>query len=82
MSHPSRWLAVLRILVGLWFLKALSTKMQFVLVGGFVPFIEVEPRWMDTMASIVTKQAAENPILWYKAFLEQTVLPNSALFAQ
>lgn len=82
MSHPSRWMAVLRILVGCWFLKALSTKMQFVLLGGFVPFIEVEPRWMDTMVTLVTKQAAENPILWYKAFLEQTVLTHSALFAQ
>ena len=31
MSHPSRWMAVLRMLVGLWFLKALFSKMEFVL---------------------------------------------------
>ncbi|MEO8140297.1 MAG: hypothetical protein ABI742_11660, partial [Gemmatimonadota bacterium] len=82
MSHPSRWLAVLRILVGFWFLKALTSKMDFVLLGGFVPFIGVEPRWLATMPNILAKQIADNPILWYKAFLEQTVLPNSALFAQ
>jgi thiosulfate dehydrogenase (quinone) large subunit len=82
MSNPGRWLAGLRMLIGLWFAKALWTKMQFVLLGGFVPFLGVEPRWLATMPAIVTKQAAENPILWYKAFLEQTVLPNSALFAQ
>jgi thiosulfate dehydrogenase [quinone] large subunit len=82
MSHPSRWLAVLRILVGLWFLKALTSKMDFVLLGGFVPFIGVEPRWMETMPNILAKQIADNPILWYRAFLEQTVLPNSQLFAQ
>jgi len=34
------------------------------------------------MPELVARQAAENPILWYKAFLEQTVLANSTLFAQ
>lgn len=82
MSHPSRWLAVLRILVGLWFVKALWSKMDLVFLGGFFPFLGVEQRWIDTMPVIVAKQAAENPILWYKAFLEQTVLTHSALFAQ
>ena len=82
MSNPNQWLAVLRILVGFWFVKALTSKMDFVLLGGFFPFIGVEPRWLATMPELVTRQAAENPILWYKSFLEQTVLPNSALFAQ
>ena len=82
MTCPSQWLAVLRILIGFWFVKALTSKMDFVLLGGFFPFIGVEPRWLSMMPELVTKQAAENPILWYKTFLEQTVLPNSALFAQ
>ena len=33
------------------------------------------------MPKIVTKQASENPIAFYKQFLEATVLPNSNLFA-
>lgn len=82
MSHPSRWLAVLRILVGLWFVKALWSKMDLILLGGFVPFLGVEPRWIETMPTIVARQMAENPILWYKAFLEQTVLTHSVLFAE
>ena len=82
MSHPSRWLAVLRIVVGLWFVKALWKKMELVLLGGFVPFPGVEQRWIESMPAIVAKQAAENPILWYKSFLEQTVIPNAALYAQ
>jgi thiosulfate dehydrogenase [quinone] large subunit len=82
MSHPSRWLAVLRILVGVWFVKALWTKLDVVLLGGFFPFLGVEPRWIAAMPAIVTKQAAENPILWYKAFLENTVIPNAGLYAQ
>jgi thiosulfate dehydrogenase [quinone] large subunit len=82
MSHPSRWLAVLRILVGLWFVKALTSKMDFVLLGGFFPFIGVEPRWLVKMPELVLRQAAENPIGWYKAFLEQTVLTHGELFAR
>jgi uncharacterized membrane protein YphA (DoxX/SURF4 family) len=82
MSKPSLWLVVLRVLVGLWFLKALWTKLDVALLGGFFPFLEAEPRWIAAMPTLVAKQAAENPILWYKAFLEQTVLPHSVLFAQ
>jgi hypothetical protein len=37
MSHPAEWLAVLRIVVGLYFVKSLVTKMSVVMVGGVVP---------------------------------------------
>ncbi len=82
MSHPDRWMAVLRIMLGLWFVKALWTKLDLVLLGGFFPFLGVEPRWIEMMPKIVARQAAENPILWYKAFLDGTVLPHAALFAE
>lgn len=82
MSHPDRWMAVLRIVLGFWFVKALWTKLDVVLLGGFFPFLGVEPRWVAMMPTIVARQAAENPIVWYKAFLDSTVLPNAALFAQ
>jgi len=49
MSHPSRWLAVLRILVGLYFVKALWTKLDLVFLGGFFPWLGVEPRWIEAM---------------------------------
>jgi uncharacterized membrane protein YphA (DoxX/SURF4 family) len=82
MSNPSRWLACLRIVVGLYFAKALWTKMSIVLAGGFFPLPAASARWIETMPQIVAKQASENPILWYKGFLEGTVLPNGPLFAQ
>ncbi len=82
MSSPSRWMAVLRVCVGLWFLKAITSKMDFVLLGGFVPFIGVEPEWIVRMPDLVARQAAENPILWYRAFLEGTVLAHREFYAQ
>ena len=82
MSQSGRWLALLRIVVGLYFAKAIIYKMSITLVGGFLPLPMASQRWIETMPGIVGKQAADNPILWYKSFLDNTVLANPALFAQ
>jgi uncharacterized membrane protein YphA (DoxX/SURF4 family) len=74
----ARALAILRVWVGFWFLKALWTKMGFGLFG-FLP--GASDRWIETMPKIIGRQMAENPIGWYKAFVEGTVLPNAATFA-
>lgn len=82
MDHPAEWLAVLRIVVGLYFVKSLVTKMTFVLLGGIVPLPAVSERWLTVMPKIVAKQASENPLLFYKQFLEGTVLTHGSVFAQ
>jgi uncharacterized membrane protein YphA (DoxX/SURF4 family) len=82
MAHPAEWLAVLRIVVGLYFVKSLVTKLSIVTVGGFLPVPMVSERWVTVMPKIVTRQASENPLTFYKQFLEGTVLPNSTVFAQ
>ena len=82
MNHPAEWLAVLRIVVGLYFVKSLVTKMSFVMLGGIFPVPAVSERWLSVMPKIVAKQASENPLTFYKQFLEGTVLPHSNLFAQ
>jgi uncharacterized membrane protein YphA (DoxX/SURF4 family) len=82
MSHPSQWLALLRIVVGLYFVKSLITKMSIVLVGGVLPLPAVSGRWISVMPKIVAKQASDNPISFYKQFLENTVLTHSGVFAQ
>ena len=74
----ARALAILRIWVGLWFAKAIVTKLGFGLLG-FLP--GASARWIETMPKIIGRQMAENPIGWYKAFVESTVLPNATAFA-
>ena len=81
-AHPDKWIAFLRIVVGLYFVKSLITKMSIVVVGGFLPVPAVSERWIGVMPKIVAKQAAENPIASYKQFLEGTVLTHPELFAQ
>lgn len=79
LHDPARWLAVLRIVVGLWFIKGMWTK--WVWVGGFLPIPVATDRWVESMSRIVTGYAESTPIDWYRAFLEQVVLPNAELFA-
>ncbi|MGH7525426.1 MAG: DoxX family protein [Gemmatimonadales bacterium] len=81
MTHPAQWLAALRIAVGLYFLKSIVTKMSIGLAGGFLPIPVVSERWISVMPKIVTKQASENPIAFYRQFLEGTVLTHGELFA-
>lgn len=80
-SHAAEWLAVLRVAVGLYFVKTLVTKMSIVLAGGVLPVPAVSDRWLTTMPKIVAKQASENPIAFYKQFLEEVVLKRSDVFA-
>jgi uncharacterized membrane protein YphA (DoxX/SURF4 family) len=82
MRHPERWLAVLRIAVGLWFAKALVTKLSVTLVLGFLPVPTASDRWLHVMPLLVGKYAEGNPAAFFKTFLQDTVLPHAALFAQ
>ena len=82
MVQPAEWMAVLRIVVGLYFVKSLVTKMSLVMLGGVLPIPAVSERWLTVMPKIVAKQASENPLVFYKQFLEGTVLPQSNVFAQ
>jgi len=79
---PDRWLAALRIVVGLWFLKGVVTKLSITLAWGFLPLPTASGRWLHTMPILIAKYADGNPIVVVKDFLEQTVLPHGALFAQ
>ncbi len=81
MISPERWIAVLRIVVGAWFLKAVWTKLVVGFLWGLVPYLAVSPRFIAFHPKRVAEFAAGNPIGWYKEFLEGIVLPNSGLFA-
>lgn len=79
--HADRWLAVLRIAVGAWFLKSVVTKLGVVWVGG-VPLPGPSERWVAFMPQRVEEFAAGHPFAWYASFLRDVVVPNGELFAQ
>jgi thiosulfate dehydrogenase [quinone] large subunit len=81
MIHPERAVAVLRIVVGAWFLKAVWTKLALGFAAGAIPYPTVSPRFLAFQPKRVAEFAAGNPVGWYKDFLEQTVLPHASLFA-
>jgi thiosulfate dehydrogenase [quinone] large subunit len=82
MRSPERWLAVLRIAVGVWFAKALFTKLSITLAWGFLPVPTASDRWQHIMPVLVTKYAEGNPIGFFKEFLLNAVVPNSHVYAQ
>jgi uncharacterized membrane protein YphA (DoxX/SURF4 family) len=82
MHAPERWLAVLRIAVGLWFAKALLTKVSIVLLWGFLPVPAASDRWLHVMPDLVGKYAAGNPLGCFRDFMQHTVVAHSQLFAE
>jgi uncharacterized membrane protein YphA (DoxX/SURF4 family) len=77
---PARWIAVLRVVVGLWFIKSLFTKVTIALAWGFLPVPAANSRWLAVMPKLLEKYAADNPIAWYHEFLINTVIPNAHVF--
>lgn len=81
MRYPERGIVLLRIVVGLWFVKSFVTKLGVVWVGGLVPLPGANPRWLAVMPKLLARYAEGNPIDAYRQFLVDTVLPNGRLFA-
>jgi uncharacterized membrane protein YphA (DoxX/SURF4 family) len=81
MRLPQACIALLRVVVGAWFLKAVSTKLALGYVGGVLPYPAVSPRFLAFHPKRVAEFASDNPIAWYKGFLQGTVLPHASTFA-
>lgn len=81
MLHPQEWIALLRVVVGAWFLKAVWTKLTLAFLWGVIPYPAVSPRFLGFHPKRVAEFAAGNPLGWYREFLEGIVLPNAELFA-
>src|SRR5713226_7181263 len=81
MIHTERWVVVLRVVVGAWFVKAVWTKFTLAFLWDVIPYPAVSPRFLAFHPKRIAEFAAGNPIGWYKEFLEGTVLPHSGAFA-
>jgi len=81
MVAPQFWIAILRLVVGAWFLKAVWTKLTIAFAFGAIPYPEVSARFLAFQPKRVAEFAAGNPVAWYKDFLEGTVLPHAKLWA-
>lgn len=78
MHHPQRWIAFLRMAVGVWFLKSLFTKLSWTALG-LLPV--ATPRWVGFLPGRMQEYAVANPLPWYRDFLLEVAIPNAALFA-
>jgi len=78
---PRAFIALLRVVVGIWFLKAVWTKLAVGWLLGAIPYPAVSPRFLAFQPKRVAEFAAGNPVEWYRHFLEVTVLPHAGTFA-
>jgi thiosulfate dehydrogenase (quinone) large subunit len=82
MRDPERWVAVMRIAVGVWFAKAIFTKLSITLAWGFLPLPTASDRWIHVMPMLVGKYAEGNPVGFFREFLQGSVVTHPQLFAQ
>ena len=82
MKAPQFWIALLRIVVGAWFVKAVWTKLSLAFAWGIFPYPAVSQRFIGFHPKRVADFAAGNPVEPYKQFIQETVLPNAQLFAR
>jgi uncharacterized membrane protein YphA (DoxX/SURF4 family) len=73
-------LAIIRVVVGGWFLKAAFTKLTLDYLW-LLPYPTVTQRFINFLPKRVAEFASENPVLWYQQFITQTVIPHATLFA-
>jgi uncharacterized membrane protein YphA (DoxX/SURF4 family) len=73
-------LAIIRVVVGGWFLKAAVFKLTLEYLW-WLPYPTVTQRFINFLPKRLAEFASENPILWYQQFLTQTAIPHATLFA-
>jgi len=81
MRRSDRWLALIRIGIGLWFLKAVKTKLSWFLLAGVLPLPTPSERWINFLPKRLAEFASQNPIGWYQDFLRDTAIPQAKLLA-
>jgi uncharacterized membrane protein YphA (DoxX/SURF4 family) len=73
-------LAIIRVVVGSWFLKAAVFKLTIDYLW-WIPYPTVAQRFINFLPKRLGEFAAENPVLWYQRFLMETAIPHAHLVA-
>lgn len=73
-------LAIIRVIVGGWFLKAAFLKLTLEYLWWF-PYPTVTQRFINFLPKRLAEFASENPVLWYQQFLTEICIPRATLFA-
>ncbi len=80
MSSRGLALAIIRVTVGGWFLKAAVFKLALAYLW-WLPYPTVTQRFINFLPKRLAEFASENPVLWYQQFLTGTAIPHATLFA-
>jgi thiosulfate dehydrogenase [quinone] large subunit len=81
MRYPQTGIALLRIVVGAWFLKAVWTKLTLGTSRAWCPYPAVSPRFLAFHPSAWPSSPVDNPVGWYKDFLQSDRVAARERFA-
>jgi uncharacterized membrane protein YphA (DoxX/SURF4 family) len=73
-------IALVRVIVGGWFLKAALFKLTIAYASG-IPVPTVSQRFINFLPKRLAEFASDNPVHWYQQFLVETAIPHATLFA-
>ena len=73
-------LAIIRVTVGGWFLKAAVFKLTVAYLW-WLPYPTVTQRFINFLPKRLGEFASENPVLWYRQFLTESAIPHATLIA-
>src|SRR5918996_4087703 len=73
-------IALVRVIVGGWFLKAALFKLTIAYASG-IPVPTVSQRFINFLPKCLAEFASDNPVHWYQQFLVETAIPHAMLFA-
>ncbi len=80
MKSSGMALALIRVIVGGWFLKAALFKFTLAYASG-IPVPTVSQRFIAFLPKRLAEFAPANPVHWYQQFLVETAIPHATLFA-
>src|SRR5713101_272923 len=72
-------LAVIRVIVGGWFFKAVATKLALDYLW-WIPFPTVSQRFINFLPKRLAEFASDSPVGCYPRFFVGTVFPHARLF--
>ncbi|QSR85416.1 DoxX family protein [Methylacidimicrobium sp. B4] len=81
MTVAGRWMAVVRIAVGLLFLESGIHKLSWGERAAGLPIPALSERWQQSLPRRLLEFAEKNPLSWYRSFLYHVGIPHARLFA-
>src|SRR5437870_11619855 len=78
--HADRWVVLLRVVVGVWFVKAVWTKFTLAYLWDVIPYPSVSPRFLAFHPTRIADSVAGSLSERYQELVEAPAAANGGVF--